>query len=156
MRQALLLSILIISTSPLSFGQAASKAEGRSKTVQEVKRALRQIEEASLRMDKASLERLLADDFTFANAAGVASTKRQHIEAFDPARFRLESVVTDEEEVRVYGDTAVVTSSGERKAQVEGRDVGGRFRSLLVLVKRGGRWQLAAQQDTRVAQTRPQ
>jgi len=155
MRQAVILSILLVATSVLSFGQVTNKAQGRSEAVQEVKLALRQIEEASLRVDRASLEGLLAEDFTFTNSVGVASTKRQHIEAFGPGRFELVSVSIDEEDVRVYGDTAVVTRSGERKAQVGGRDVSGRVRSLMVFVRRGGRWQLVAQQDTRVMQAPP-
>ncbi len=123
--------------------------------MKKVKQVLRQIEEASVRMDKAALERLLADDFTFANSVGVASVKRQHIEAFAPDRFKLDSVVTDEEKVRIYGNTAVVTGSSQIKAQVGGRDISGRVRSLMVLVKRGGRWQLVAQQGTPIAQTQP-
>ncbi len=156
MRQALILSSLIIAISPLSFSQSPSGESGRSKAVREVTRALRRIEEASLRVDRAALERLLADDFTFTNSVGVASTKRQHIEAFGPDKFHLVSVSNDEEDMRVYGNTAVVTSSGERKAQVGGRDVSGRVRSLMVFVKREGRWQLVAQQDTRVMQAPPQ
>ncbi len=156
MRQLLVLSILIIATTQVTFGQAATKAKDESKAVKEVKQVLRQIQEASVRMDKAALERLLADDFTFANSVGVASVKRQHIEAFAPDRFKLDSIVTDEEKVRVYGNTAVVTSSSsETKAQVDGRDVSGKVRSLMVLVKRDGRWQLVAQQNTPIIQPRP-
>ena len=152
MRQALILSILIIASTQVTFGQAATKAKDESKAVKEVKQVLRQIEEASVRMDKAALERLLADDFTFANSVGIASVKRQHIEALAPDRFKLDSFVIEEENVRVYGNTAVVTSSSERKAKVGGRDVSGRVRSLMVLIKRGGRWQLVAQQDTPITQ----
>jgi len=155
MRQLLVLSILIIATTQVTFGQAATKAKDESKAVKEVKQVLRQIEEASVRMDKAALERLLAEDFTFANSVGVASVKRQHIEAFAPDRFKLDSIVIDEEKVRVYRNTAVVTRSSETKAQVAGRDVSGKVRSLMVLVKRDGRWQLVAQQDTRIIQPRP-
>ena len=155
MRQTLILSILIITTASFTFGQATTKAKDGSKAVKEVKQVLRQIQEASLRMDKAALEQLLADDFTFANSVGIASVKRQHIEALAPDRFKLDSFVTEEENVRVYGNTAVVTSSSERKAKVGGRDVSGRVRSLMVLVKRGGRWQLVAQQDTPITQPQP-
>lgn len=157
MRQALVLLSLVIAMPPPSFSQATTSRErSRGKAVQEVMRSLRQIEEASLLMDKASLERLLADDFTFTNSVGVASTKREHIEAFGPDKFRLESVTADEEGVRLYGDTAVVTFSVQRKAWVGGRDVSGRYRGLMVLVKAGGRWRLVAQQETRVTQPRPQ
>ena len=155
MRQAFIFSILIIATTQVTFGQAAIKAKDESKAVKEVKQVLRQIEEASVRMDKAALERLLADDFTFANSVGVASVKRQHIEAFAKDRFKLDSIVTDEEKVRVYGNTAVVTRSSEVKAQVGGRDVSGKVRSLMVLAKRDRRWQLVAQQDTRITQPQP-
>jgi hypothetical protein len=124
--------------------------------VQEVKQSLRQIEEASLRVNKASPERLLAGDFTFTNSVGVASTKREHIEAFGPGKFRPEFVTTDEEGVRLYGDTGVVTLSVQRKAWVGGRDVSGKYRGLMVLVKAGGRWQLVAQQETRITLPQPQ
>ena len=155
MRQTLILSILIITTASFTFGQATTKAKDESKAVKEVKQVLRQIGEASLRMDKAALEQLLADDFTFANSVGIASVKRQHIEAFAPNGFKLESSVIEEENVRVYGNTAVVTSSSERKAKIGGRAVSGRVRSLMVLVKRGGRWQLVAVQDTPITQPQP-
>ncbi|MDQ4120745.1 MAG: nuclear transport factor 2 family protein [Acidobacteriota bacterium] len=152
MRQLLIFLILIIAITPFTFGQTATKAKDESKTVKEVKQVLRQIEEASVRMDKSALERLLADDFTFANSVGVASVKRQHIEAFGPDKFKLDSIVTDEEKVRLYGNTAVVTRSSEVKSQVGGRDISGKVRSLMVLAKQDGRWQLVAQQDTRIIQ----
>lgn len=156
MRQILILVALIMAATSVIFGQATTKAKGDSKVMQEVKQTLRQIEEASIRMDKAALESLLADDFTFTNSVGVSSTKPQHIDAFAPTKFNMKSFNLEDEKVRIYGNTAIVNNRTQREFQIAGRNMSGRVQSLMVLVKKDGKWQLVAQQDTPIAQARPQ
>jgi len=54
-----------------------------------------------------------------------------------------ESFTFDEVDVRIYGDTAVVTGRQKQAGGFQGNDVGGEFRTTLVLVERDGRWLLA-------------
>jgi hypothetical protein len=46
--------------------------------------------------------------------------------------------------VRIYGDTAVVTGINVLKETLRGRDIGGTFRFTDTFVRRGGAWQCVA------------
>jgi ketosteroid isomerase-like protein len=100
--------------------------------------------------DAAAPTRILAEDFTFTNPFGEVMTKAQRIGEIKPGGIQFDSYTVDDVKVRVYGDTAVVTSlatlSGKRGDQV----LAGQYRGTSVFVKKGGTWQVVAAQSTRI------
>jgi ketosteroid isomerase-like protein len=54
--------------------------------------------------------------------------------------------------VRVYGNSAVVTSRAALKGQRQGQDISGQYRGIDVYVKKQGRWQIVAAQATYIPQ----
>ena len=65
---------------------------------------------------------------------------------------KIETYKRDDEKIRVYGDTAVVTYRSTVQAQRNAQDISSQRRVITVLVKREGRWQAVAQQSTSIAQ----
>ena len=114
--------------------------------------AVRKIEDefaaAYGRNDAETLDRLWASDYTFVNPAGQVLTKAQRLAMLRSGELKIESYNRDDESIRVYGDTAVVTYRSTVKAQRNGTDISSQRRVITVLVKREGRWQAVAQQST--------
>jgi len=55
-------------------------------------------------------------------------------------------------QVRVYGNSPVVTSRAALKGQRQGQDISGQYRGIDVYVKKQGRWQIVAAQATYIPQ----
>ena len=104
------------------------------------------------RNDADALDRLWAADYTFVNPAGQVLTKAQRLAMLRSGELKIEGYSRDEENIRVYGTTAVVTYRSTVKAQRNGTDISSQRRVITVLVKRDGRWQAVAQQSTAIAQ----
>ncbi len=96
-------------------------------------------DEASVKGDAETLDRLLADEFTFVGgvrkAAYLASVKAKSADTY------VESAVSDEVQIQIYGDTAVVTGVDTIKGKSRGQAYENKYLYLDVWVKRDGRWQ---------------
>jgi hypothetical protein len=108
----------------------------------EVMKAEQAFTDARIKGDKAAYARLLADEFTWTTRAGVTTTKQQRVEALQATKATSESF----DEIRVYGDAAVVI--GTAKPTQDGKPVPVRF--LRVWAKRDGRWQAVVHQTTQL------
>jgi len=120
------------------------------KAEREVTELEREFGEALTRLDRARLERLMADDFLLTNTAGKIVSKAQVIADITSPDYELESLVNDDISVRIYGDVAVVMARGTAKGRYKGQDAGGQFRYTRVWLKRRGRWQAVVAQSTNV------
>jgi ketosteroid isomerase-like protein len=105
--------------------------------------------------DTAALERIWADDLIFTNPRGVVKTKAQRLADIQSGATRFDSLEWSDRQVRVYGDTAVITDLTTLKGHAGGQDVSGQYRTTQVLVRRGGRWQIVSLQMTPIATAMP-
>ena len=62
-----------------------------------------------------------------------------------------ESIKDSDVKVQLYGDSAVLTGRTDIKGKEKSQDISGAYRWLRVYVKRDGRWQVVAEQVTRMA-----
>ena len=96
-------------------------------------------DEADVKGDAATLDRLLADEFAFVGgpdkAQYLASIKSKSPDTY------VESAVSDDVRVQVYGDTAVVTGLDTIKGKNKGQGYENKYLYMDVWVKRSGRWQ---------------
>ena len=153
MKRTLVMAVLVIAASSLALGQTGGKKAGQSaNTEQAIRQLISQLTNALMKSDTAALDRLWADDYSFTNPSGVVQTKAQRLAELKSGDLKFESFSTDDVQVRVYGDTAVVTSRATLKGRRQGQDIGGQTRGTSVYVKRQGRWQLVAGQATSIAQ----
>ena len=95
--------------------------------------------EAYMRRDRGPLAKILADDFTGLTASGEPITKALLIGG-DPGTGIVKSVSFNEQEVRVFGDTAI--SRGRLRLEVNDLRIDQRF--LRVFAKRDGVWRAVA------------
>lgn len=110
--------------------------------------------ETTVRGDASAFrERYLADEFVELNASGAVYTKADAIAFAKSDAVKFDSISVDNQTVRVYGDTAVVTG----RAHVRGTGPGGRaidtrLRYTRVWVKQGDQWKIVAFQLTPIVE----
>ena len=106
--------------------------------------------DAVKRKDKAWLERHYAEGFISVNPEGTLNNRRADIEDLQNVSF--DSMEASDMQVRVNGDTAVVTGVSTVKGKYKNQDIGGRYRFIDTFVKRDGEWKILSSQATRIAQ----
>ena len=119
--------------------------------IQAVAQAERELAEAHLRLNLATIDLLLHPDYAIIQPGGEVESKAEVLASYRTGTRRCDSAEADELDVRVYGDTAVVigrwTASGQN--QSERFDYSARF--LSIWVEQDGRWQNVAMQSTEIA-----
>ncbi|MEP6848470.1 MAG: nuclear transport factor 2 family protein [Acidobacteriota bacterium] len=110
------------------------------------------IGEANIRRDKAFFERIEADEFIFTDSVGGLTTKAEDVASLDKpsGEFKLASYEVDDVQVRIYGNTAVVTGRAATVSKGKERETTSRSRFTDVFVRRGGQWQIVAGHSSRI------
>jgi hypothetical protein len=104
--------------------------------------------QALLHADTATLSRLVADEFIEISRLGQIRTKADNIRDIGSGDLRLLSVRYDSLVVRIYGDVAVLRGIADNTGTFRGFPFSGKIRYMRVFVRRDGRWQAVAMQQT--------
>jgi uncharacterized protein DUF4440 len=104
--------------------------------------------QALLHADTAALSRMVADEFIEISRLGQLRTKTDNIRDIGSGDLRLLSVKYDSLVVRIYGDVAVLRGIADNTGTMRGFPFAGRIRYLRIFVRRDGRWQAVAMQQT--------
>ena len=131
------LALLLIAALPVA-GQT-SKKDRDAKVEQELRRLVLEWDTALVKNDVATLNRILADEFSFVGG----NNKAQYLASFKPATpdSFVESAVSTEIQVQVYDNTAVLTGLDTIKGKHKGQPYLAKWLYLDVWVLRDGRWQ---------------
>jgi ketosteroid isomerase-like protein len=143
--------VLLALAAPSLAPAAPESAEDRTKA--ELKQLERDIGRANVERDAAFFERVEADEFVFTDSGGGLTTKKEDVDSVrKPANpdVRLLAYDVDDMQVRVYGETAVVTGRVTMRQNVKGEERTGRTRFTDVFVRRDGRWRLVAGHSSRI------
>src|SRR5207237_1396219 len=98
----------------------------------------------------AALDRILADDLVYTHSGGNTDTKASYIESLRSGTQKYLAIDYESEDVRLYGNTAVVFSVVNVRAVTKGQPNTPKLKMIHVYVKKQGRWQLVAHQSTRL------
>lgn len=104
---------------------------------------------AARRQDTAWMEKNYAPEYTWTSPDGTLNDRKTDIE--DAKNITFDSLDISDTQVRVNGDTAVVTGIVTMKGKYKDQDISGRYRFTDTFVRRDGRWLILASQSTRVA-----
>lgn len=137
MKLILCLLCLLMFVPVVAEGQVTND-KNRAGLEDHLKNLVRQWDEAIVKGDTATLDRLLADEFEFVRglkkAAYLDSIKTRAPDA-------ITSAVSTDLQVLVYDNTAVVTGLDTISGQNKGQPYTAKWLYTDVWVKRGGRWQ---------------
>ena len=107
---------------------------------------------AMLKGDVAALDQLLGADLTYTHGDGRVVDKAAFIADLKTGDFKYVSIDPEKVQVRVFGETAVVTGSAGMRVVNKGAPAQIRIAYTTVHVRRGGAWQMVAWHATRLAQ----
>jgi ketosteroid isomerase-like protein len=145
MKSLLIAALVAAAASQVALGQAGGAKAGAA---QEVLKAEREQRDAYLRRDVAATERMVADEYVLTIQGGDVGNKANLLTFLkeEPADPTL-TLTTEDTQVRVNGDTAVVVGRRvERRRRPDNNQEGVAYaRYTRTYVKRQGRWQLLAE-----------
>ena len=128
---ALLLASFVVAAAQVPKPNRDGKVE------QELRNLVRAWDDAYVKADTATLDRLLAPEFAFVGGP----TKAQYLDSFKARTFMPESAVSTEIQVQVYGDSAVLTGLDTIKGKNKDQTVVTRWLYMDVWIKRSAKWQ---------------
>jgi ketosteroid isomerase-like protein len=130
---------------------AAGAALAAGSAADAVKAAEKAWAVATVAGDEAALDKLLADDLTYTHSTGDTDTKRVFIGNLKSA-LRYHKIEHESMDVRVYGQTAVLTATAQLVTNRSGgQQAPAHLRFLHVWVAQQGKWRLVAHQSLRLA-----
>jgi ketosteroid isomerase-like protein len=133
-----LAALAFIFIASLSLESQTPPANDDSKVIQEMHALVRAWDDAFVKGDTATLDRLLADDFAFVGGL----KKTDYLTSFKTrAADAVESAVSTDIQVQVYGNTAVLTALDTISGKNKGQAYVSKWLYMDVWIKRGGRWQ---------------
>jgi len=101
-----------------------------------------------MRADTTALSRMVAAEFVEISRFGTLRSRADNIRDIASGDLRLETVRYDSLAVRIYGDVAVLTGIADNTGTFRGMAFSGRIRYMRIFVRRDGRWQAVAMQQT--------
>ena len=140
MRRAFTLLLAVLATGSLICGQTKNDGNARdAKVSEELRKLVQAWDRADVAGDTATLDRLLADEFSFVGG----QSKAQYLAALKskPADLTIESAVSTDVQVQIYGTTAIVTGLDTISGKNKGESYTNRWLYMDVWVKRSNRWQ---------------
>lgn len=134
-----ILVLLLVATGTFLFASAED----------DVKATINKWRTAVISKDRATLEKLVADEVTYSHSSAMMENKKQMIDAMLAPDMQYHSLEMEGTTYRIYGNTALVqtkmivnnTQKGEKKSMP--------LSVLMVWVKKNGTWQIVARQSTR-------
>jgi ketosteroid isomerase-like protein len=105
---------------------------------------------ALIQNDIATVNRLLADDYLGIDPNGTLETKADALAQQRSGTMKITSIEPDNVKVRVYGDTAVVTSRVDVVGHDGDRDISGRYHYTRVYNHRSGEWKIVSFEASRI------
>ena len=136
MRITLSILALLLASFAVAPGQDP-KPNSDGKVEQELRNLVRGWDDAYVKGDTATLDRLLAPEFAFLGGP----KKVEYLASFKSRSFMVESAVSTEIQVQVYGDTAVLTGLDTITGKNKDQTVITKWLYMDVWIKRSGRWQ---------------
>ena len=124
-------------------------------TTETEEREIRSVEDRRYRAlldgDTSTLEQLLGDGLVYTHSTGTTDSKMAYLDGINAKRVSYRNIERPQEDIQVYGDTAVV--SGRARVDVLVNDVPrvANLRYLSVLVKGAKGWQMVAFQATPIS-----
>ena len=149
MKRFMPLLLLFVAAATI-FAQTKGKQSPAAGAERELLKVNREYDEALVKGDAAALDRIYGGEFTYTSTGGEVLNKAQQIELIRSGGLDIESGASEGAEVRLYGETALVLGYFKAKGRFKGQAFDSTERYISVWVKRGGRWQLVAEQGTSV------
>jgi ketosteroid isomerase-like protein len=136
---SLLILLVLWSPNVTPQGTGTTKVT-ESAAVKEVLEMKRQYDVALMRADSSWFERVFVDDYVLILGDATTYTKSEYIKQLTSRELMWESATGQDQRVRIYGDTAVVTGRFSGKGRLNGKPFTTDERFTSVWIRRNGQW----------------
>ena len=129
----------------------AGLAMAADKSADAVKAAEKAWASATVAADEATLKQVLAADLTYTHSNGDTDTRAVFIDNLKTGARKYHKVNHESMDVRLYGNTAVLTATAQVETSQKGGSVSpAHLRFIHLWVLQNGRWQMVAHQSLRL------
>jgi ketosteroid isomerase-like protein len=108
-------------------------------------------DQAIVRKDEAAIAANMAEDFRQIGSDGAVETKASFVANLVSPELRIDPYTVEEFEIRLYGDTALLSGRTRMTGQYEGKPFASHYRYIDIYVRSGGSWKIVSVQTTRLA-----
>jgi len=105
---------------------------------------------AIVRKDRAAIEANMADDFRQIDGRGNVETKASFVDGLVSPDLVIDPYAVEDFEVRVYGDTALLSGRTRMTGKYQGQPFKSHYRYIDIYVKRGNSWKIVSVQISRI------
>lgn len=130
--------VLLASIPAVAQSKQGAKSKVDTKTFTMLSSVARQTMQFSLSRDTKMFNTMVADDFITTDSTGRVFDKAEEMEILRSSDFKLDSLQMDDFNIRMFGDTAVVTSRSNVKGSYKGQDISGQYQVTQVFQRRPG------------------
>jgi ketosteroid isomerase-like protein len=116
----------------------------------EIEALEQQWRQATVTNNIGQMNKLLADDYVGITSNGTVENKQQALAQRSAGTVRITRLDITDTRVRVYGDTAVVTSQAELEGTNGTSDISGQYRYTRVYNRRMGEWKIVSFEASRM------
>jgi len=128
-----------------------AKSAGGGSAQQAVEKVDDEIWDAGRKGDAAVFEKILADNYMRIGGNGQMFTKAETVEVYKSGRLKWDTIDLKNRQVRMFGNTAIVTREDNVKGHMGSTEISGTYRTTVVYVKtKNGEWRDVTFQTTKV------
>jgi ketosteroid isomerase-like protein len=150
-RFSIIVAVLALVAPVLTLAQTSN-----AQAEQQVRGLVNSLNQALIKADVPTLDKVFADEFTIIRPNGAAVGKAEAVKDVESGKTKFDSIEASESKIHVYGDTAVMTTLENTNAHIGGHPISGQARNSYVCVKRDGRWVVVLRQITPVLAAKPE
>jgi ketosteroid isomerase-like protein len=110
---------------------------------------------AIVRKDQAAVAGNMAEDFRQIDGYGNLETKKSFVAGIIDAKLTINPYTVEEFEVRLYGDTALLSGRTHMTGTYDGKPFESNYRYIDIYVRRDGQWKIVSVQITRLPPPKP-
>jgi ketosteroid isomerase-like protein len=131
-----------------SFGSVQAVAADRASDVARLTRLSDDWDKAIVRKDESAIAGNMAADFRMIDKHGNVETKQAFVAGIMDAKLSIDPYTVEEFEVRLYGDTALLSGRTHMTGKYEGQPFTSNYRYIDIYVREGGTWKIVSVQIT--------
>jgi ketosteroid isomerase-like protein len=106
-------------------------------------------DQAIVAKQQAAVANNMAEDFRIIDGYGNVDGKKKFVEDILDAKLTIDPYTVEDFEVRLYGDTALLSGRTHMTGKYDGKPFDSNYRYIDIYVRRGGEWKIVSVQITK-------
>ena len=111
-------------------------------------------DKAIVRKDRAAIAANMTEDFRQIGSSGEIEDRASFLRDLTSAELEIDPYTVEDFDVRVYGDTALLSGHTRMTGRYAGKPFSSHYRYIDIYLRVGGQWKVCSVQTTRVAESK--